>query len=93
MTMPPGSPRTSPALPQQTGSLDAADRVGLDAAQLDAVAATMLNLVAEVASLAGRVSELEARESGAPASHAEAVQDLVRRVLAPLAGDSAEGQT
>jgi hypothetical protein len=58
---------------------------GFGAAEFGAVAATLLNLIAEVASLAERVTALEGGGSG----DAAAVQDLVRRVLAPLAAGHA----
>jgi hypothetical protein len=74
-----------PPIPQPTGLLDAAERARLGPAQLDAVAATLLNLVAEVASLAERVRALEAGSAGDPVTDVTAVHDLVRRVVAPLA--------
>ena len=80
-----GSTRARPAVPQPTGLLDAADRARLGPGQLDAVAATLLNLVAEVASLAERVRALEAGSTSEPVTDAAAVHDLVRRVVAPLA--------
>lgn len=76
--------RTPLAIPQPTGRLDAAARAQLDPAQLDAVAATMLNLVAEVAALAERLRALEMGGASDSTSDATAVDDLVRRVVAPL---------
>jgi hypothetical protein len=70
-------------MPPPTGVLDAADRARLSPDHLDSVATALLNLVAEVASLADRVAALEEpdRSDSAP----RATEDLVRRVLAPLA--------
>ena len=76
------------SIPQPTGQLDAAERARLGPAQLDAVAAALLNLVAEVASLAERVRALEAGATNASAADAAAVEDLddlVRRIVSPLA--------
>jgi hypothetical protein len=83
--MSPDSAGVRPAAPQPTGRLDAADRARLGPGQLDAVTAALLNLVAEVASLAERVRVLEAGSTGEPVTDAAAVHDLVRRVVAPLA--------
>ena len=74
-----------PSIPQPTGQLDAAERAQLGPANLDAVAATLLNLVAEVASLAERVRALEAGAPDAPTTDAAAVHDFVRRIVSPLA--------
>lgn len=80
-----GSTRARASVPQPTGQLDAADRAQLGPGQLDAVTAALLNLVAEVASLAERVRSLEAGSTGDTVGDAAAVHDLVRRVVAPLA--------
>jgi hypothetical protein len=69
--------------------LDAADRARLTPAQLEAVTAAMLNLVAEVVSLADRVAAIE-RERGGEPQEATVAGDLVRRVLAPLAAPQPE---
>lgn len=79
------STRARPPIPQPTVWLDAAERAQLGPDQLDAIAATLLNLVAEVASLAERVRALEVSSTGGPVTDVAAVHDLVRRVVAPLA--------
>lgn len=79
------SPAPHAVLPQPTGQLGAADRARLVDGQLDELAAALLNLTAEVASLAERVRALEAGSSGDNTKIASTVDDLVRRVLAPLA--------
>jgi hypothetical protein len=78
------TPPPTPQMPQPTGMLGAAARARLDADHIDAVAATMLNLVAEVVSLANRVAALESAASAHGAVVVDA-GDIVRRVLAPLA--------
>jgi hypothetical protein len=66
------------------------DRIQLPADRVGDLAAVLLNLVAEVAALSERVAGLEStgrRREGppAPAKPRADVEELVRRVLSPLA--------